>query len=128
MTSLGKFVALIASIALFVGPVTAMPLHCILMAHSGSENPHQCHMSEVNSSANQITAPLSNYSCCHVSAAEPGSVTLPQLPAGMGTAAYLAINAFMFDLPVAPVCSKASDGIVQSPGGSPQAVLCIFLI
>lgn len=128
MTSVGKVVALIASTVLLLAPATPMPLHCMLMAHAGSDNSHQCHMPEANSAANQMSALPSNYACCHVSPAEPESVTLPQLPAGMGTAAHLAIDTFLFDLPAAPVCSKASDGIVQSPGGPPQAVLCIFLI
>jgi len=125
MTSIGKLVAVVVSITLFVMPAAAMPLHCILMTPSG-ENTHPCHMMGMNSSADQIKAAPSDRSCCEVSAARPESITVPQVPVTSSVAP--AAQAFLSDLPAAPVVYEPFDWNVQSPGGPPQAFLCTFLI
>lgn len=127
MKRIGKFVAVLASIALFVMPAATMPLHCIFKASSGG-NTHPCHMMGMNSSADQINAAPSNHSCCQVSAAKPESITVPQSPAGKGMVAPATTNAFLSDLPTAPVLHELFDWTVKSPAGPPLAVLCTFLI
>ena len=126
MTRIWKFAAVVASITLFVMPVAAMPLHCILMTPSG-ENTHPCHMMGMNSSADQIKAAPSDRSCCEVSAARPESITVPQVPV-TSSVAPTASQAFLSDLPAAPVVREPFDWNAQSPGGPPQAVLCTFLV
>jgi hypothetical protein len=127
MTRIVKFVALVASIAVFVMPAATMPLHCVLMAPSGGDA-HPCHMMGMTSSANQITTAPSDHSCCQVSAARPEPITVPRAPAGSGIVVPLTLLAFLSDLPAVPALREAFDWNVQSPGGPPQAVLCTFLI
>ena len=126
MTGIGKLVAVVVSITLFVMPAAAMPLHCILMTPSG-ESAHPCHMMGMNSSADQVKAAPSDRSCCEVSAARPESITAPQAPV-TSLVAPSASQAFLSDLPASPVAHGPFDWNVQSPGGPPQAVLCTFLI
>jgi hypothetical protein len=126
MTRIGKVVAVVASIAMFLMPAAAMPLHCLLMAPSG-DNAHPCHMMGMESTGNQIKAAPSDHSCCAVSDAKPQSIAVPQAPvtnSGTPTASH----AFLSDLSAAPVVHGPFDRNVQSPGGPPQAVLCTFLI
>lgn len=129
MTGIGKFVALVASIAVFVMPAAAMPLHCILMVPSGG-NVHPCHMMGMSSSADseQVSAAPFDHSCCQVSAARPESMTVPQPPSSKGILAPPTTNALLADLPAAPVLHERLDWTAPSPGGPPQAVLCTFLI
>lgn len=126
MTGIGKLVAVMASITLFVMPAAAMPLHCILMTPSG-ESAHPCHMMGMRSSADQIKTVPTDHSCCAVSAARPESITVPQAPV-TSLVAPTASQAFSSDLPAAPVVHWSPNWNVQSPGGPPQAVLCTFLI
>ena len=126
MAGIGKLVAVVVSITLFVMPAAAMPLHCILMTPSG-ESAHPCHMMGMNSSADQIKAAPSDRSCCEVSAAKPESITVPQAPV-TGSVAPTASEAFLSDIPASPVVHGPLDWNVQSPGGPPQSVLCTFLI
>lgn len=126
MTGIGKLVAVVVSITLFVMPAAAMPLHCILMTPSG-ESAHPCHMMGMNSSTDQVKAPPPDRSCCEVSAARPESITVPQVPV-TSSVAPASSQAFLSDLPAAPVVYEPFDWNVQSPGGPPQAFLCTFLI
>jgi hypothetical protein len=127
MTRIWKFVAVVASIAVFAMPAATLSLHCVLMASLG-DNPHQqCHMMRMNPSADQIKTAPSDRSCCEVSAARPESITVPQAPVTR-SGAPTALRAFLSDLPAAPVAHEPFDWNVQSPGAPPQAVLCTFLI
>ncbi len=126
MTRISKFVAVMASIALFAMPAAAMPLHCILKAPAGGST-YPCHMMGMNSSADQINAGLVNHACCEVSAAKPESITVPQAPV-TSSVTPTASQAFLSDLPHAPVIYGPFNWNMQSPGGPPQAILCTFLI
>jgi hypothetical protein len=126
MTRIGKFVAVVASIAVFVMPAATMPLHCILMVPSGG-NAHPCHMMGMESSADQIKA-ASDHSCCQLSVARPESIATPRAPADGRIVLPPSSVAFLSDLPAVPMVHGALDRNVQSPGGPPQAVLCTFLI
>jgi hypothetical protein len=125
MTRIAKFVAVVASIAVFVMPAATMPLHCILKAPAST---HPCHMMGMSSSADQINAAPVNHSCCTVSAAKPESATVPRAPAGSGIVAPSTSVAFLSDLPPVPAAYETFDWDVRSPGGPPQAFLCTFLI
>lgn len=127
MTTLGKFVAVIASLALFLMPASAMPLHCLLMGVAGGIH-HQCHMTEASPSGDQVGALPSHYSCCSVSPAESESTTVPLPPPAKGAVAQVATDAFLVDLMALAVDQGLSDSNPQSPGGLRQAVLCVFLI
>ena len=126
MTRIWKLAAVVASITLFVIPAAAMPLHCIFMTSSG-ESAHPCHMMGMTSSADQIKTAPSGHSCCEVSAARPESITVPQAPVARSVAPTVS-QAFLSDLPAAPVVHGSFGWNVKSPGGPPQAVLCTFLI
>ncbi len=126
MTGIGKLVAVVVSITVFVMPAAAMPLHCILMTPSG-ESAHPCHMMGMSSAADQMKAAPSDPSCCEVSAARPELITVPQAPVA-SSVAPTASQAFLSDLPAAPGVYGPFDWNVPSPGGLPQAVLCTFLI
>jgi hypothetical protein len=128
MTRIWKFVAVVASIAVFAMPAATLSLHCVLMAPIGDNPNHQCHMMMgMNPSADQINAAPVNQSCCQVSAARPESITVPQAPVTRSVAPT-ASQAFLSDLPPVPVVHGSSDWNVKSPGGPPQAILCTFLI
>jgi hypothetical protein len=127
MTRIWKFVAVVASIAVFAMPAATLSLHCVLMAPMGDNPNHQCHMMGMNPSADQINATPVNQSCCQVSAARPESITVPQAPVTRSVAPT-ASQAFLSDLPAGPVVHGSFDWNLKSPGGPPQAVLCIFLI
>ncbi|MBZ5612366.1 MAG: hypothetical protein LAO23_00035 [Acidobacteriia bacterium] len=126
MAHIGKYAAVVLSIAIFAMPAAAMPLHCILNAPS-SGSTHPCHMMGMNPFANQINAALVNHSCCTVAAAKPEPITMPQAPV-TNSAAPATSPEFLSDFPVAPVLHEPSDRIAQSPGAPPQAVLCTFLV
>jgi hypothetical protein len=126
MTYIGKFAAVVLSIAIFAMPAATMPLHCLLMPPSG-ENAHPCHMMGMNPSADNIKATPSDRSCCAVSAARPESIAVPQAPV-TSSVAPTASQTFLSDLLAAPVVHGRLDWIVQSPGAPPQALLCTFLI
>lgn len=126
MACIGKFAAVVLSIAIFAMPSAAMPLHCMLMAPS-SGSPHPCHMMGMNAAADQINGASVNQVCCTVSAARPESIIVPQTPV-TNSVAPAASPALPSDLPAAPVSHVFPDRIVQSPGAPPQAVLCTFLI
>ncbi len=128
MTRIGKFVAVVASIAVFAMPAATLSLHCLLMAPMGDNPHHQCHMMGMNPAADQINAAPVNHSCCQVSAAKPESMTVPQSPSGKGILAPPSTNALLADLPAAPVLHELLDWTALSPGGPPQAALCTFLI
>ena len=129
MNYVAKFVAVVASIAIFAMPAAAMPLHCMLKAPSG-ESTHPCHMVGMSSSADpaQIGSAPVDHSCCQVSAAKPETMTAPQSPSGKGILAPPTTSALLADLPALPVVHDLLDWTVPSPGGTPQAVLCTFLI
>jgi hypothetical protein len=116
----------VLSMTIFAMPAVAMPLHCLLMAPSG-ENAHPCHMMGMESSPDNIKATPSNRSCCEVAAARPQPFSVPQAPA-TNSFAPTASQAFLSDLPAAPVVHASFEWITQSPGAPPQAVLCTFLI
>jgi hypothetical protein len=126
MTLTGKFVVVVASIAVFVMPTAAMPLHCLLMTSPG-ESAHPCHMMEMSLStgASRISAAV-DHSCCQVSAAKPVSLTVPSF-SGKWTIVPPATNVMLADLPPALVLHEVL-GCAASPGGPPLAVLCTFLI
>lgn len=126
MAHIGKFAAVVLSIAIFVMPAAAMPLHCILKVPS-SGSTHPCHMMGMNPFANQINAALVSHSCCTVAAAKLEPIAVPRTT-GANSAAPAASSAFLSDLPVTPVLRKPSDWIAQSPGAPPHALLCTFLI
>jgi hypothetical protein len=127
MARIWKFVAVVASIAVFAMPAATLSLHCVLMAPLG-DNPHQhCHMMGMNPAADQINAAPVNHSCCAVSAAKTESITLPRDP-GTSSIAPTALRAFLSDVPAAPVVHELFDWNVQSPGAPLQAVLCTFLV
>ena len=126
MRRIWKLAAVVASITMFVMPVAAMPLHCIFMPSSG-ESAHPCHMMGMNSSGDQFQTAPSDHSCCQVSAARPESITVAQVPVTSSVAPTVS-QAFLSDLPAAPVVHGPFDWNLQSPGGPPQAVLCTFLI
>lgn len=126
MTRIWKLAAVVASITLFMMPAAAMPLHCMLMTPSG-ESAHPCHMMGMNSSADQVQTAPSDHSCCAVTGARPESITVPQAPVTSAVAPTVS-QAFLSDLPAAPVVHGPFGWNVQSPGGPPQAVLCTFLI
>lgn len=126
MTYPGKFVAVLLSITIFAMPAAAMSLPCLLISPSG-ENAHACHMMGMNSSAYNIKATPSDHSCCKVAAARPQPLTVPQAPV-TNSVAPTASQAFLSDLPNAPLVHGRLDWIVQSPGAPPQALLCTFLI
>lgn len=128
MKRIAKFVAVVASIAIFVMPAAAMPLRCMLMTQPG-ESSAPCHMMGISSSAaaEQVSAPV-DHSCCQVSAAKTESTAVPQSPSGKGIVAPPTTNTFLSDLPVAPVLHELLGWTVPSPGGPPQAALCTFLI
>jgi hypothetical protein len=126
MTRIGKFVAVVASIAIFVMPAAALPFHCLLMASHG-EGANPCHMMGMTppSDASQLTAAV-DHSCCQVSTAKPESMTVPSA-SGKWTIAPPAVTVTLVDLPPAPVLGDVLD-FAPSPGGPPLAVLCTFLI
>ena len=127
MTPMGKFIALVASIAVFVMPATTMPLHCILEAPT--ENHPPCHMvMGMSPSADQINAGPSDHSCCRVSASKPESISVPQSSSGKGIFVPSTTNSLLADLPAASAMHERFDWPVQSPGGPALAVLCTFLI
>ena len=126
MTRIWKLAALVASITMLVMPVAAMPLHCIFMPSAG-DNAHPCHMMGMTSSTDQVKTAPSDHSCCQVSAARPESITVAQAPVTSSVAPTVS-QAFLSDLPAAPVVHGPFDWNVQSPGGPPQAALCTFLI
>jgi hypothetical protein len=128
MKRIWKFVAVVASIAVFAMPAATLSLHCVLMAPLGDNPHHQCHMMGVNPSADQINAAPVNHSCCTVSAAKPESATVPRAPAGSGIVVPLTSVAFLSDLPAVPAADETFEWDLQSPGGPPQAFLCTFLI
>jgi hypothetical protein len=128
MTRIGKFVAVVASIAVFAMPAATLSLHCVLMAPMGDNPHHQCHMMGTNPAADQINAAPVNHSCCQVSAAKPESMTVPRPPSGKGILAPPSTNALSADLPAAPVLHEPLDWTALSPSSPPQAVLCTFLI
>ena len=128
MTVMGKFVAVVVSITMFVMPAATMPLHCILAVPSAGNTDH-CHMMGMGSpAADQVNAQTSDHSCCQVSAARPESITVPRAPGNDGVVAPPMLVAFLPDLPATPVVRQLFDWNAQSPGGPPQAVLCTFLI
>ena len=130
MTVMGKFVAVVVGIAMFVMPAAAMPLHCILMVPlSGGENPEPCHMLGMLPSADdQINAAPVDLSCCAVSAALPESIIVPRVPADSGTLVPATSVAFSSDLPPVQIAYDLPNGNAPSPGGPSRAVLCTFLI
>jgi hypothetical protein len=128
MRVLGKFVAAIVSITMFVMPAATMPLHCMGMTSSG-ENIHPCHMMGMGpSSGDQLKAAPVDLSCCQVSAARPESITVPRAPSDSGTVVLAASVAFLSPVPAARVVREPFNWNAQSPGGPPQAILCTFLI
>ncbi len=128
MTRIGKFVAVLASIAVFAMPAAAVSLPCMIAALSGEANAHHCHMMmAVNSSADQISA-SPHHSCCQVSAAKPESMSVLQSPAGKGIVAPPATNALLSDRSAEPVLHRPFAPTVLSRSSPPQAVLCTFLI
>jgi hypothetical protein len=127
MTRIWKFVAVVASIAVFAMPAATLSLHCVLMPPLGDSPHHQCRMMVMNPSADQIDAAPVNHSCCTVSAARTESITVPREPL-TSSVVLTASQAFLSDLPVAPVAYERFDWKLQSPGAPPQALLCIFLI
>jgi hypothetical protein len=127
MIRIAKFVAVVASIAVFVMPAATMPLHCILKAPAGGST-HPCHMMGMSSSADQINAAPVNHSCCTVSAAKQESMTAPRVPAGSGIVAPKMAVAFLSDLPAVAAAYEPFDRDAQSPSGPPHAFLCTFLI
>jgi hypothetical protein len=128
MTRIWKFVAVVASIAVFAMPAATLSLHCVLMPPLGDNPHHQCRMMAMNSSADQIKTAPSGRSCCEVSAAKPESMTVPQSPSGKGILAPPTTNALSTDLPAAPVLHELLDRTALLTGGPPLAVLCTFLI
>jgi len=128
MIRIWKFVAVVASIAVFAMPAAALSLHCVLMTPRG-DNPHQqCQMMGMNPSADQIKAAPGNHSCCTVSPAKPESVTVPRGSAGSGIVAPQMSVAFLSDRPAVPAAYEPLDRDMQSSGGLPQALLCTFVI
>jgi hypothetical protein len=127
MTRIWKFVAVVASIAVFAMPAATLSLHCVLMASLRDNPHHQCRMMGISPSADQINAAPVNHSCCTVSAAKTESITVPRAPV-TSSVVLTALRAFLSDLPAAPVAHEPFDWNVQSPGAPPQAVLCTFLI
>lgn len=123
---MGKFAAVVLSMTIFAMSAAAMPLHCLLTAPSG-ENAHPCHTMGMNSSADSIKGTPSDRSCCEVAAARPQPFTVPQTPV-INSIAPTASQAFLSDLPAAPVVHASFEWITQSPGALPRAVLCTFLI
>jgi predicted component of type VI protein secretion system len=131
MTLVGKFAAVVASIALFLMPAAAMPFHCMLTAPVEPAGHPTCHhmMMGDKPAADQIAAGTpSDHSCCQVSAAKPESLTTPQSPAGKRILPPPATNAMLSDLPTARVPHEPFDWTSVLPDGPPQAVLCTFLI
>lgn len=131
MTLIGKLAAVVASIALFVMPAAAMPLHCVLTAPAEQAGHPTCHhmMMGDNPSADQIAAGTpSDHSCCQVSAAKPESITVPQSPAGKGIVPPPAASVALSDLPALRVLHERYDWTLVLPDGPPQEVLCTFLI
>ena len=126
MKCIGKFAAVVLSMAIFAMPAAAMPLHCLLMAPSGA-NAHPCPMMGMDSSSDNIKAAPSDRSCCEVAAARPQPFTVSQAPV-TNSFAPAASQALLSDLPAAPVAHGPFDWIAQLPGAPPQAVLCTFLI
>lgn len=127
MTRIRKFAAVVASIAVFAMPAATLSLHCVLMTPLGGNPHHQCHMMGMYPSADQVKAAPSVRPCCEVSAARPESITVPQASVARSVAPT-ASQAFLSDLPAAPVVHGSFDWNVKSPGGPPQAALCTFLI
>jgi hypothetical protein len=126
MKGIGKFAAVVLSLAIFAAPAAAMPLHCLFMAPSGA-NAHPCPMMGMDSSSDNIKAAPSDRSCCEVAAARPHPFTVSQAPV-TNSVAPTTTQTFLFDLPAAPVARGPLDWIAQLPGAPPQAVLCTFLI
>lgn len=128
MTLVRKLVAIIAGIALFVMPAAAMPLHCILMASARQAGHSTCHMMMGdNPSSGPVAAAPSNHSCCQVSGAKPESITVQHSPASKEMIPTFAKTAL---LPDPPAIGRRNffDRTSQLPSGSPQAVLCTFLV
>ena len=126
MRGFGKVVALVASVAMFVMPATPLPLHCVLMAHQSAAGPHPCGMMRFGApSGNQTSAVPSELPCCHVSPAKTESTVSAPLPS---FAVYLAAEIVLPKTAAAPAFTKNFDENERSPGHSPQAVLCTFLI
>ena len=125
---MGKLVAVVASIAVFVMPAATMPFHCMLRAPSGETHP--CPMMGRSSSADEEQVSLAHFdhSCCQVSTAKPESLTVPQSSSGKRILAPPTTNAVLADLPAAPLLHELRESAVPSLGGPPQAVLCTFLI
>lgn len=132
MKRMGKFVAVVASIALFVMPVAAMPLHCLFSTSSGAasgEADHSCHhMMETSSAPTQFAAASPNHSCCQVSAGKPEAITAAPSPAGKEIVAPPTTIGLVSDLAAAQVRHERFDWAVSLPGGPPLAVLCTFVI
>jgi hypothetical protein len=127
MTRIGKFAAVMASIAVFAMPAATLSLHCVLMAPLGDDPHHQCHMMGMNPSPDQINAAPVSHSCCTVSAARTEPITVPR-ELVTSSVVLTASQAFLSALPAAPVARERFDWNVQSPGGPPLAFLCTFLI
>jgi hypothetical protein len=128
MKGVAKFIAVVASITVLVVPAATMPLHCILMAPSGSETPHQCHMMGGISLANQISAVPSTNSCCQVPAAKPEAMIVPQSPVGKEIIVVPDTGSLLVDIQEESVLHGSLNWAAQSPGATPQAVLCTFLV
>src|SRR5262245_32857505 len=129
MTWVGKLVAIIASVAVFLMPAAALPLHCILTVPSG-QGADPCRMMGMTPSANveQIGSAPFDHSCCQVSAPRVQSPTVPQSSATRQILAPPTTNGLLVVLPAARNLRGLPHSPSPSPGGPPQAVLCTFLI
>jgi len=132
MARIGKFVAVVASIALFVMPAATMRLHCLFNTPSGAASgqaDHSCHHTmEIGTAPHQFAVGPIDHSCCQFSAETPESLIVPQSSAAKGTLVPPTPNALSADLLATPVLRELPDSTVPSRGGPPQAVLCTFLI
>jgi hypothetical protein len=127
MSGKEKFVAVLASIAVFMLPAATMPLQCLLMGPPKGEHCHHHVMVTENAPEKQLNPVSYNRLCCDVSAKTAESITLPPLPAGERIVITPIRNTLRSDLLTLTV-HKGHDCALVLPGGPPQAVLCTFLI
>jgi hypothetical protein len=129
MSRMGKLVAIIVSIAVFVMPAATLPLHCIFKAPSGqSADPCRMIGMSTSESAEQVKSAPFDHSCCQVSAPRTESPTVPQSSAAKQILTPTITNGLLAVLPATPDLRGLPHSPASSPAGPPQAVLCTFLI
>lgn len=132
MTSVFKFVALVLAVALLAAPAAALST-CWT---SSDEARHGCvpdcaMMATMNAhhAAYTVQAVTSGPSCCDISSSKPNPSTQLQVPTDSSrTAVTPPQSPGTFAAVIVPARCDSPASTPPLPSGSPQAVLCTFLI